>query len=105
MERRARLCRRRPPRMRHAIEHVEPRRQHSGVTETAADLREDVAHEARSMLEAAAVWPGPRPGAEQFVQQVRVALLDVDEVEADVARERGGIDEAIFQIARARRQR
>ena len=28
--------------------------------------------------------PGPRPGGQQLVEQIAVALLDVDEVKADL---------------------
>ena len=68
------------------------------VADARADLREDVADEARAAVEVAAVAAVARAGAEQFVQQVGVALLDVDEVEADVAREHRGFDEAILEL-------
>ena len=44
------------------------------------------------MLERPAVRARPVDGAEQLVEQVAVTVLDVDEVEARVGGERGGVD-------------
>ena len=49
---------------------------------TRADAGDDRAQEVRAAVEIAAVTTGPVVGAEQLVQQVAVAVLDVDEVEA-----------------------
>src|SRR6185503_20126518 len=42
--------------------------------------------DAGAVLEAAAVFAGPRVRAEKFVQQVTVAMLEVHEVRADLGR-------------------
>ena len=41
--------------------------------------------------------PGPRPGRQQLVEQVAMALLDVDEVEADPEGQPGRLDVAVLE--------
>ena len=58
-----------------------PERRHLG-----ADALDHVAEEARAILEAAAVSAGAAARAEQLVAEVAVAVLDVDELKADLVR-------------------
>src|SRR5262249_31062737 len=64
------------------VEHVQAR----GDDEAGrfgTDAGDDVAGQARAVLQAAAVAPRPRLRGQQLVQQVAVALLDVYELEPD----------------------
>ena len=70
-----------------AVVNVEPRGENDRGRYRGPDGLEDVAGEARAVLEAAAVGAGAVASAEQFIQQVAVALLHVDEVEPDLDRE------------------
>ena len=45
-----------------------------------ANALDDLAHEARAVLQAAAVRTGPVDRAEEFVAEIAVAMLDVDEI-------------------------
>ena len=54
--------------------------------------------------EVAAVAAGPVVGAQQLVEQVAVAVLHVDEVEAGLVGEHGGVDVAARPARRARRR-
>ena len=69
-----------------------------------ADARHDFAQQTRAVLERAAVRPGPRVGAEKFMQQVAVAMLDVDEIGADLRRDLGRGDVVVDQPAQLRRR-
>ncbi len=54
------------------------------------DAGNDLAQEARAVLEAAAVGTGAVDGAQELVAQVAVTVLDVDEVEACLLGEHRG---------------
>ena len=64
-----------------------------------ANAVDDLAHEARAVLEAAAERPGPLVRAEQLVAEIAVAVLDVDEAKARVGRQLRGGDEVVDQPA------
>ena len=60
---------------------------------TRARMRvDDAAQERGAVLERPAVGAGPVDRAEQLVEEVAVAVLDVDEVEPGVGGEHGGVD-------------
>src|SRR4029434_5587524 len=61
----------------------------------APDRRDDLPEEPRPSGEIAAVGPRPPPCREQFVQQITVAALHVDETEARRLRELRRSDEAL----------
>ena len=81
---------------RDAVVDVHPRGE-DDVRDRGPDRVEDVAGQSGAVLEAAAVRAGPVAGTEQFVQQVAVALLDVDEVEADGPGQARGGDVVVDQ--------
>ena len=82
---------------RNAIEDVQPCRDDDVRRHRGANRLDNVARQSRAVLVTAAEGPRPIPCAEQFAQQVPVALFHVDEVEPDRDRELGdrdiGIDE------------
>src|SRR5207244_1402203 len=47
-----------------------------------ADGQDDLARQASAVLQAAAVTPGPGFGSQQLVEEITVALLDVDKLKA-----------------------
>ena len=55
-----------------------------------ADAGDDFAEEAGAIFEGAAVFAGAGVGAEEFVQEVAVAMFDVDEIGAGFGGEGGG---------------
>ena len=50
------------------------------------DSRDDLAEEPGAVLQAAAVAAGPRSGGEEFVPEITVAMLEVDEMESGALR-------------------
>ena len=64
-----------------------------------ADAFDDLAQNARAIFERSAEFPGPREGAEKFVQQIAVAMLDIDKVRANVPRDPGRLDIVADQFA------
>ena len=47
-----------------------------------ANALDNLAHEARAVFQAAAIGAGPIDGAEEFVAEIAVTVLDVDEIVA-----------------------
>ena len=66
---------------RHGIERAQPHAD-AQARRFGADALDDLAHEARAVFEAAAIRSGPVDGAEEFVAEIAVAVLDVDEIVA-----------------------
>ena len=62
-----------------------------------ANAGDELADEPGAVLERAAVLARPGSGGEQLVEQVAVALLEVDEVEPDPMRQRGGRGVAVLK--------
>ena len=62
------------------VEDVQPGGDHQARAGV-ADPADDLADEPRSILERAAILARARTGGQQLVQEVAVALLDVDEIE------------------------
>ncbi len=83
-------------RERRTVVDVHARCEDETAADAVADLAQDVRDETRARCEVAPVGASSRPRGEQLVQQVCVALLDVDEVEADVACQRCCVDEPIL---------
>ena len=64
-----------------------------------ADARDDLAQEAGAVLEAAAIAPRPVDRGQEFVPQIAVTVLDVDEVEARLlTRAAAAITKSLDQI-------
>ena len=84
--------------VRDAVVYVHPRGDHQ-VRNFGADGGDDIAGQAGAVLVAAAERAGTAAGAEQFAEQVAVALLDVDEVEANATGHPGGRDVGVDQPA------
>ena len=63
-----------------------------------ADAGDDVAQDAGAVLERAAELARTRVGAEEFMQEVAVAMLDVHEVGPAVPGHAGGLDVAADQL-------
>ena len=82
----------------HEVEGAEADGEVNGVA-AGADGGDDVAEEAGAVLEGAAVGPGAGEGAEEFVEEVAVAVFDVHEVGADVPSDAGG-GRVVFDEAR-----
>ena len=80
--------------MRHLVKAAQAHAELDGIP-TRADARDDVAQDARAVLEAAAELAGPRVRAEELVQQIAVAMLQVHEVRAHVPRELRRADEVL----------
>ena len=82
-------------------DHVERREAHHHFQSrrSGADAIDDLAHEARAVLEAAAKRSGTLVGAEQLVPEIAVAVLDVDEPKARVGGQLRGRDEVVDQPA------
>ena len=47
-----------------------------------ANAFDDLAHEARAVFQAAAIGAGPVDRAQEFVAEIAVAMLDIDEIKA-----------------------
>ena len=54
-----------------------------------ADAGHNIAKEARAIFQRAAVGPRTSMGREKFVQQIAVAMFDIDEVRSNVRRHPG----------------
>ena len=85
-----------PFRVRDAVEDVQPGGQDE-ARGALADAGDDLADEPRPVLERAAVLARARPGGQQLVQEVAMALLEVDEIEAGPSRQRGRLDVPVLQ--------
>src|SRR5262249_26506936 len=81
-----------------AVVDIQPCGDHQ-AGDLAADSRQDVPGQARAVLQAAAVGARPGFGRQQFAQQIAVALLDVDELEAAAVRQPGGGNVLVHQAA------
>ena len=79
------------------VEHAQPHADHQ-VRMLVADPGDDrVAEQPRAAVEVAAEPAGPHASAEELVQQVAVAGLDVDELEADLVGQPGRGDVRVDQ--------
>ena len=80
--------------------HVEQAQAHADVDGVAvgSDAGDDVAQNAGAVLERATELARTAVGAEEFVQEVAVAVLDVDEVGAAVTGHAGGLHVAADQL-------
>ena len=71
--------------MRDHIEHGDAHRDRQSGR-LGADPVDDITQHARAVVERAPIFPAARFRAQQFVEEVAVTMLEIDEVIADVAR-------------------
>src|SRR5439155_6697076 len=69
-----------------AIEDVDARGDHQ-AGDFAADGGDDLTGQPRAILKRATVWPGPALGGQQLIEQIPMALLDINELKAGLVGE------------------
>ena len=93
---------------RYAIVDIEPAGDHQ-VRQIVPDALDDIANKSGAILEATAVGAGAGACGEEFVEQIAMALLDVDKLETELIRELGGpnvvIDQSLQVIIIDQRER
>src|SRR6185436_17412014 len=93
---RLRLGRIRPKR--NKIESAQPDSNVDGIS-AGADPGNDLAQDARTVVEATSVWARASVGAEKFVQQIAMTMLDVDEIRSRSASDGRGAHVTNNQLA------